>query len=75
MQKIQCQNIKCEGCVKKINDALLADYPSLRVDIATQCLEVEANEDALNTIKARLQELGFLESSGMLGKIKGFFSK
>ncbi|TLD85292.1 copper chaperone [Helicobacter sp. MIT 11-5569] len=75
MQKIQCQNIKCEGCVKKINDALLEDYPTLRVDISTQSVEVEADENALNLIKEKLQQLGFLAPSGMLGKFKGFFSK
>ncbi|WDL70657.1 heavy-metal-associated domain-containing protein [Helicobacter winghamensis] len=75
MQKIQCQNIKCEGCVKKINNALLAQYPSLRVDIATQSVEVEANADELSAIKAKLQELGFLAPSGVFSKFKGFFSK
>ncbi|WP_299546806.1 cation transporter [uncultured Helicobacter sp.] len=75
MQRIQCQNIKCEGCVKKINDALLEKYPSLRVDIATQSVEVKANENELNAIKMKLQELGFLATGGIFNKFKGFFSK
>lgn len=74
MQKIQCYNIKCEGCVNKINAALLEKYPSLRVDIATQSIEVKANDKELAEIKEKLQELGFLQN-GMLGKIKGFFTK
>ncbi|MBX7489924.1 heavy-metal-associated domain-containing protein [Helicobacter turcicus] len=75
MQKIQCQNIKCEGCVKKINDALLAEYPSLRVDIATQCVEVEASESALEAIRVKLQELGFLVPNGIFNKFRGFLNK
>lgn len=75
MQRIECQNIKCEGCVKKIHDALLEQYPSLRVDIATQSVEVEANADELESIKAQLQKLGFLPTHGVFHKIKGFFNK
>lgn len=73
--KIQCQDIKCEGCVKKINDALLGQYPTLRVDIPSQSVEVEADEEGAEAIKAKLQELGFLASSGILGKFKSFFAK
>lgn len=73
--KIQCQNIKCEGCVKKINNALLEQYPTLRVDIPSQSVEVEADEKGIEDIKAKLQELGFLAPSGILGKFKGFFAK
>ncbi|MCI5968631.1 heavy-metal-associated domain-containing protein [Helicobacter sp.] len=75
MQKIQCQNIKCEGCVKKINDALLGQYPSLRVNITTQIVEVEAKESELNAIRAKLRELGFLASDGIFNKFKSFYRK
>ncbi|MBD5165869.1 heavy-metal-associated domain-containing protein [Helicobacter sp.] len=75
MEKIQCQNIKCQGCVKKINEALLQKYPSLQVDIASQSVEVEADENGIAEIKRKLQELGFLSESGIFGKLKGFFAK
>ncbi len=71
MEKIQCQNIKCQGCVKKINEALLQKYPSLRVDIESQSVEVEANNDGITEIKHKLAELGFLNESGILNKLKG----
>lgn len=73
--KIQCQNIKCQGCIKKINEALLEEYPTLQVDIATQSVSVQADEKGLEAIKMKLEELGFLAPSGVFGKIKGFFSK
>ncbi|WP_300827040.1 heavy-metal-associated domain-containing protein [Helicobacter sp. UBA3407] len=75
MEKIQCQNIKCQGCVKKINEALLQKYPSLCVDIESQSVEVEANNDGITEIKHKLAELGFLNESGILNKLKGFFTK
>ncbi len=75
MEKIQCQNIKCQGCVKKINEALLQKYPSLHVDIANQSVEVEANSNEVAEIKHKLKELGFLSENGVLNKLKGFFTK
>ncbi len=72
MVRIQCQNIKCDGCVKKINDALLEKYPTLRVDKAQQCVEVEAEGSEVELIKDKLRALGFLAPSGILGKMKGF---
>lgn len=75
MEKIQCQNIKCQGCVKKINEALLEKYPSLKVDIASQSVEVEADSNGITQIKQKLQELGFLKEEGIFGKLKGFFVK
>lgn len=75
METIQCQNIKCQGCVKKINEALLQKYPSLQVDIEKQSVVVEADENGIAEIKRKLQELGFLKESGILGKMKGFFVK
>ncbi|EES89611.1 cation transporter [Helicobacter canadensis] len=71
--KIQCVNIKCQGCVNKIQESLGQKYPSLRVDIPSQSVEVEASEEELKEIKTKLQELGFLTSEGIMGKIKGFF--
>lgn len=71
--KIQCVNIKCQGCVNKIQESLGQKYPSLRVDIPSQSVEVEASEEELKEIKAKLQELGFLTNEGIMGKIKGFF--
>lgn len=75
MEKIQCQNIKCQGCVTKINEALLQKYPSLRVDIPNQSVEVEAKDEEILEIKHKLKELGFLSEEGILNKIKGFFTK
>lgn len=75
MQRIQCQNIKCEGCVKKINDALLEKYPDLRVDISTQSVEIDAKESELQEIKIKLQELGFLSSGGFFNKFNSFFNR
>ncbi|WP_297813285.1 hypothetical protein [uncultured Helicobacter sp.] len=75
MEKIQCQNIKCQGCIQKINEALLQKYPSLQVDISSQSIAVEADEAGIAEIKLKLQELGFLNESGILGKFKRFFKK
>lgn len=71
--KIQCVNIKCQGCVNKIQESLGQKFPTLQVDIPSQSVEVDANEEELKEIKAKLQELGFLKSEGVIGKIKGFF--
>lgn len=71
--KIQCINIKCQGCVNKIQESLGQKYPSLKVDIPSQSVEVEANEEGIKEIKAKLQELGFLVAEGIMGKLKGFF--
>ena len=71
--KIQCINIKCQGCVNKIQESLGQKYPSLKVDIPSQSVEVEANEEVIKEIKAKLQELGFLAAEGIMGKLKGFF--
>ena len=71
--KIQCVNIKCQGCVNKIQESLGQEFPILKVDIPSQSVEVDANEEELKEIKAKLQELGFLKSEGVIGKIKGFF--
>ncbi|PZT48747.1 hypothetical protein B6S12_02580 [Helicobacter valdiviensis] len=73
--KIQCQNIKCQGCVNKIEEALKEKFPSLKVDIATQSVEVEANTQEEQFIKSTLQNLGFLANAGMFAKVKGFFQK
>ncbi|CAM2930220.1 heavy-metal-associated domain-containing protein [Helicobacter burdigaliensis] len=73
--KIQCQNIKCQGCVNKIEEALKEKFPSLKVDIPTQSVEVEANADEEQFIKTTLSNLGFLASGGVFAKVKGFFQK
>lgn len=72
--KIQCVNIKCQGCVDKIKDALAQKYPDLKVDISQQIVEIDANEEQSKEIQDKLQELGFLEHKGIVGKIKNFFT-
>ncbi|WP_104722096.1 hypothetical protein [Helicobacter mesocricetorum] len=72
--KIQCINIKCQGCVNKIKESLGQKYPDLAVDISQQVVEVNANEEQLKEIKDELQVLGFLPSEGVMGKIKNFFT-
>lgn len=72
--KIQCVNIKCEGCVSKIKDALAQKYPDLEVNIPQQIVEVNANEEQLQEIQHKLQELGFLQPQSIVGKIKNFFT-
>ncbi|MDD6055133.1 MAG: hypothetical protein SOW25_02895 [Helicobacter sp.] len=74
MYKIQCQNIKCNGCINKINQALLEKYPSLKIDLNTQIIEVETSKEGLMEIKTKLQELGFFKG-GILNKIKNFLTK
>ncbi|TLE15474.1 hypothetical protein LS72_007090 [Helicobacter apodemus] len=72
--KIQCVNIKCQGCVDKIKNALAQKYPDLEVDIPQQIVEVNVNEEQLKEIQNKLQELGFLQPQGIVGKIKNFFT-
>lgn len=72
--KIQCVNIKCQGCVDKIKNALAQKYPDLEVDIPQQIVEVNVNEEQLKEIQDKLQELGFLQPQGIVGKIKNFFT-
>ena len=45
--KIQCVNIKCQGCVNKIQESLGQKFPTLKVDIPSQSVEVDANEEEL----------------------------
>lgn len=72
---IQCANIKCDGCVNKIKEALGSKFPNLKIDKATQILEIEANKEDEQIIKTKLKELGFLANESMVNKIKGFFAK
>ncbi len=72
--KIQCVNIKCQGCVDKIKKALAQKYPDLEVDIPQQIVEVNVNEEQLKEIQNKLQELGFLQPQGIVRKIKNFFT-
>ncbi|AWI33581.1 cation transporter [Helicobacter apodemus] len=72
--KIQCVNIKCQGCVDKIKNVLAQKYPDLEVDIPQQIVEVNVNEEQLKEIQDKLQELGFLQPQGIVGKIKNFFT-
>ncbi|MDE5603135.1 MAG: cation transporter [Helicobacter sp.] len=73
--KIQCINIKCEGCVTKIKESFGEKYPNINVDVSTQTLEVDAKEEDLPEIQKQLQELGFFKSEGIAGKIKNFFTR
>lgn len=73
--KIQCVNIKCQGCVDKIKNALLDKYQNVEVDIKTQMVEVDVGDEFVDEVKSKLRELGFLPSDSVFGKIKGFFSK
>lgn len=72
---IQCANIKCDGCVNKIKEALGSKFPNLKIDKTTQTLEIEANKEDEQIIKTKLKELGFLANESMVNKIKGFFAK
>ncbi|MDE5602640.1 MAG: hypothetical protein K2I71_01805 [Helicobacter sp.] len=72
--KIQCVNIKCQGCVDKIKNALGQKYPDLEVNISEQVVELNANKEQLKEIEDKLQELGFLPQKGIIGKIKSFFT-
>ena len=73
--KIQCVNIKCQGCVNKIKEALSADYPDISVDIPSQSVELSAQESDKEKITAKLDELGFLPAQGFGAKLKKFFTK
>lgn len=73
--KFQCVNIKCQGCVSKIQEALSAEFPDITIDIPSQVVEAQADEEGAKKIKEKLSELGFLPSEGFGSKLKKFFTK
>ena len=73
--KIKCVNIKCQGCVDRIRNALLDKCQKVEVDIKNQIVEVDVSDESVNEVKSKLRQLGFLQPDSIFGKIKGFFSK
>ena len=61
IEKIIVQNIKCQGCVKTISDALikLDGIEQVEVDITDQQVTVNGQDPSLKNILSTLTSLGF----------------
>lgn len=57
--KIKVEDMHCENCVKRINNALREADINFEVDLEAKIVTVDGCEHCLNTALTELEDLGF----------------
>jgi len=76
--KFEVENIKCNGCVNTIEKEVssLDGISNVSVDLTTKILTFESDDNLVNNVELKLQEIGHpkKEPTDILSKAKAYLN-